>query len=114
MASIRGEPVVLIENVEAGTDAFGAKIYTTRESLVHNVLIAPSQSEDVNTQLSQNGRRIAYTLAIPKGDTHTWEGGSVRFFEALWRVVGIPMQGIDKLIPLDWNKKVQVERIENM
>jgi len=51
-------------------------------------------------------------LAIPKGDTNDWENQEVRFFGERWRVIGMPLQGIDELIPLDWNKKVMVERYE--
>ncbi len=29
-----------------------------------------------------------------------------------WRSFGIPSQGIEDMIPLDWNKKVTVERYE--
>ena len=29
-----------------------------------------------------------------------------------WRVFGMELEGIEQLIPLDWNKKVYVERYE--
>jgi len=51
-------------------------------------------------------------LAIPKGDTNIWEDQEVRFFGERFRVFGKPLQGIDDLIPLEWNKKVTVERYE--
>lgn len=35
-----------------------------------------------------------------------------KFFGADWKVIAIPTEGIEELIPLDWNKKVQVERYE--
>ena len=54
-----------------------------------------------------------YQLGIPKGDNHDWTAGKkVRFFDADWRIIGIPQEGIEIMIPLSWNKQVQVERYE--
>ena len=61
---------------------------------------------------SRTGRKAVYTLAIPKGDTHEWEDQKVIFFGKEWRVFGAELEGIEDLIPLDWNKKVYVERYE--
>ena len=36
----------------------------------------------------------------------------VRFFGEDWRIIELPEEGIEKLIPLQWNKKVRVERYE--
>ena len=49
-----------------------------------NVLVSPTQSDDVVNQLSLTGRKAVYTLAIPKGDENTWENQEVRFF---WRTL---------------------------
>ena len=57
------------------------------------------------------GRRAVYILGLPKGDTHRWEGCRVRFFGEVWRVIGKPTEGIEHLIPLQWNRKVKVESI---
>ena len=51
-----------------------------------------------------------YWLAVPKGDNHHWEDAEVEFFGERWHTVGNPTQGIEDLIPLDWNKKVVVEK----
>ena len=109
---LKGITVVLISKSQTGTDPFGAPVYGTVEKNVNNVLVAPVSSDDAINQLNLTGRKAVYTLAIPKGDTNVWEGHEVRFFNERWRVVGIPTQGIENLIPLDWNKKVQVERYE--
>ena len=77
-----------------------------------NVLIGEPSTEDIATELNLSGKRLAYTLAIPKGDTHTWEGRDVSFWGERFRVIGKPTQGIEYLIPLSWNKKVKVERYE--
>ncbi|KXT73194.1 Phage-associated protein [Streptococcus sp. DD10] len=113
MARIKGITVILIDKVMEGRDDFGHPIYRDVEIEVENVLVAPTSSADnVINQLNLTGRKGTYTLGIPKGDTHTWEGREVRFFGRRWKTVGLPMEGIDHLIPLDWNKKVMVERYE--
>jgi len=109
---IRGIPVVLLSKVQTGVDGFGAPVYEPTEETVNNVLIAPSSAEDIESAVNLTGRKVSYTLAIPKGDTHTWEGCQVRFFGEVWRVVGIPLSGIDANIPGPWNTKVMVERYE--
>lgn len=107
---ICGETVTLIEKRETGRDPFNAPIYEEIETPVENVLIAPTSSEEVLNQQNLSGRIAVYTLAIPKEDTHRWENQKVRFFGETWRVIGKPLQGLEHLIPLDWNKKVQVEK----
>lgn len=110
MGLIKGMTVTLVDKVETGSDPFGSPIYNEREISVENVLVTPTTSEDVIHQLSLTGKKAAYTLAIPKGDNHDWEDKEVLFFGQRWRTFGAVTQGIDELIPLDWNKKVQVER----
>ena len=39
-------------------------------------------------------------------------GKKVSFFGQDWRIIEMPEEGIEWLIPLSWNKKVQVERYE--
>lgn len=108
--SIKGITVTLISKQETGRDPFGEPIYEDVEIEVDNVLISPTTSDDIVNQMTLTGKKAVYTLAIPKGDTNNWEDQEVRFFGEKWRVFGVPLQGIDHLIPLDWNKKVTVER----
>ncbi len=112
MARIKGTTVTLISNREVGRDPFDNPIFEDVEIAVDNVLVKPTSSDDVVNNKDLTGRTAVYTLAIPKGDTNTWENQEVRFFGKRWRVFGIPLQGIEELIPLDWNKKVMVERYE--
>lgn len=109
---LRGITVTLITKQASGTDPFGAPIYTDTAVAVDNVLVAPTSSDDVINQLSLTGRKAVYTLAIPKGDTHTWEDQEVQFFGKRWRVFGMATEGIEDMIPLAWNKKITVERYE--
>lgn len=99
----------MIDNLETGKDPFGNPIYEDKEIEVNNVLVSPTSSDDIVNQLTLTGKKAIYTLAIPKEDTHDWENKKVRFFGKTWRTFGEPLEGIEELIPLDWNKKVTVE-----
>ena len=112
MSKIKGITVTLITKQQTGTDPLGAPIYTDVEIPVENVLVSPTNSDDIITQLNLTGRRAIYTLAIPKKDNNTWENQEVHFFGKRWRVFGKPLEGIKDLIPLDWNKKVTIELYE--
>lgn len=109
---LKGITVTLISKTQAGTDPFGAPIYSDVMTEVDNVLVAPASSDDIVNQMSLTGRKAVYQLAIPKGDEHNWENAEVLFFGQRWRTFGIPLEGIEELIPLAWNKKVMVERYE--
>ena len=112
MVKIHGIPITLIDKQVVSVDPFGSPVVKDVEILVDNVLVAPATTEDVTNQLSLTGKKISYTIGIPKGDTHDWENKEVRFFGKRWKTVGIPLEGIEELIPLEWNKKVMVERYE--
>lgn len=110
MAMIKGITVILYEKTQIGTDAFNRPIYDEKEVEVENVLVAPSTSDDIVTSQDLYGKKAVYTLAIPKGDMHNWLDAKVKFFGQEWKTFGFPLQGIEENIPLDWNKKVMVER----
>lgn len=112
MGLIKGTTVKLISKTKTGTDPFGHPIYQDIVTEVENVLIAPSSTEDITNQLSLTGKKAEYTLGIPKGDRHTWKDCQVEFFGKRWKTIGLPLEGLDHLIPLDWNRKVMVERYE--
>lgn len=112
MIMITGIPVTLVNKKEIGTDPFGAPIYENVEIEVENVLVSPTSTDDIVNHLDLTGKKAVYTLAIPKDDTNNWEDAEVIFFGERWRTFAMPTQGIDHLIPLDWNKKVLVERYE--
>ncbi len=109
---IRGMTVVLYVRTQTGTDAFNAPIYAEHPVEVENVLVGEPTADDIVNSLQLYGKKIAYTLAIPKGDEHDWEDVTVEFFGEKFRTYGGVTQGIEKLIPLSWNKKVKVERYE--
>lgn len=110
MAMMKGITVILLEKRETGRDGFNHPIYEEYPVEVENVLVSPASSEEIVNELNLSGKKAVYTLAIPKGDAHTWEGRRVKFFGQTWQVIGFAIGGIEENIPLDWNKKVTVER----
>jgi len=109
---IKGITVTLINKKEVGKDPFGNPIYDDVEIEVDNVLVSPVSTEDIVHTLELTGKKAVYTLAIPKGDENDWEDAEVIFFNKKWRTFGFVTEGIEHLMPLDWNKKVMVERYE--
>lgn len=112
MALLKGIPVVLITKTVIGKDGFNRDITEDVRETVENVLVAPVSQTDVAVinELAMNGKKAVYQLAIPKGDTHNWEDAEIEFFGERWRSVGMTTQGLEHLIPLQWNKKVLVDR----
>lgn len=109
---MRGVTIILYEKTQTGVDAFNNPVFEENPIEVENVLIGEPSSEDVINEINMSGHRLAYTLAIPKGDKHTWTDCRVNFFGEDFHVFAKPTQGIDHLIPLAWNKKVKVECYE--
>ena len=106
---IRGIPVVLYVRTDTGeTDAFGRAIVTETPVTVENVLVQPLQrTTDVPTEETNiTGEKTSYILGIPKGDTHDWKNARVEFFGETFRTESGEWQGIEALIPLDWNRKI--------
>ena len=111
--SIRGITVTLYNLTQTGRDPLNKPTFEEVPVTVDNVLVAPVSSTEQLETFSLTGRKAVYQLGIPKGDTHEWNAGcKVSFFNADWRIIGIPTEGIEDMIPLSWNKKVRVERYE--
>lgn len=109
---MKGITVTLYGETITGYDEIGTPIIVQTPVEVENVLVAPTSSEDMVTELNLYGKKSVYTLAIPKGDTHDWKNKRVDFFGQSFRTFDEPIKGIDELVPLDWNTKVKVERYE--
>ena len=112
MGRLRGIAVVLYTKNKVREDEFGAPVYEEIPEVVNDVLVGEPEGPDVTDTLNLTGKRLAYTLAIPKGDTHEWRDRKVEFFGRKFRTFGEPVEGIEGMIPLRWNKKVKVERYE--
>lgn len=109
---IQGIIVKLINQVQTGTDEFNRPIYTEVEKYVNDVLVSPTSQEDIINELNLTGKKAIYTLGIPKGDNNQWEDSYVEFFGKRFHVFTPLVKGIDDLVPLRWNGKVMVERID--
>lgn len=110
---MKGVNVILYDRVVTGLDALNHPVYAETAQTVENVLIAPMSTNEILENYNLTGRKAVYQLAIPKGDAHDWTAGKrVDFFGKSWRIIDIPEEGIEDLIPLSWNKKVRVETYE--
>ena len=110
---MKGITITLYDRKKTAVDALNNPVYTETAVSVNNVLVAPVSSTEVLDTFNLTGRKAVYQLAIPKGDTHDWSAGKkVNFFGEDWRIIELAEEGIEKLIPLQWNKKVKVERYE--
>lgn len=108
---MHGVTVYLTKKTQTGVDDFNNPVYRQEDPVaVENVLIGEPTGDEVVEELQLHGKRLAYVLAIPKGDTNEWFNNDVTFFGETFHVYAPPTQGIDHLIPLAWNKKVKVER----
>ena len=105
---LKGITIQLQIKKKTGSDGFGRPVYDIEYVDVENVLVAPASSTDLVTTTDLTGKKAVYTLAIPKGDTHDWNDCVVCFFGKTWKSFGYPIEGIEALIPGEWNKKVMV------
>ena len=111
-AWIKGITVTLYEKVQTGISELNRPIYEETAEEITNVLVAPSSEQEILDTLELTGRRAVYTLGLPKGDAHDWTDKKVSFFGQDFRTIGAPVEGIEALIPLEWNRKVRCERID--
>lgn len=109
---MKGITVTLYEEIQTGVDSFGAPIYSETPVQVGNVLVAPTSTEDMINDQNLYGKMSIYQMALPKGDTHDWRNKKVEFFGQTFHTFDVPVEGIEDLIPLDWDKKVRVEKYE--
>ena len=109
---IQGMTVTLWNKTQIGTDEFNQPVYGWASFNVDNVLVGLPTPEERTEELNTTGKMIAYTLGIPKGDSHEWQDQIVEFFGRKYKTFGIPERGIEANIPLQWHLKVKCERYE--
>ena len=109
---MKGITVTLYEKTQSGTDELNQPKYKTEAVDVANVLVAPVSVSELPQSDDLNGAKEVYQLGLPKGDSHEWYDSEVEFYGMKFRTVGLPIKGIDDLIPLSWNAKVTVARYE--
>lgn len=112
---MKGVSVILKSKTQTGTDAFGQPVYSESDIEVKDVLIGEPSTDDIQNTITKYGKVIAYTLAIPKGDTNEWAKSKVVLpspWNKTFNVIGDAIMGIEENIPLRWNKKVHLERLD--
>ena len=106
---MKTETIKLIVKNSPSENPFGEPIGEETEIEVSGVLIGQPSTEDLTATLQLYGKRIAYVLGIPKGDTNDWTDKEVEFWGQRFRTIGYPETGIQGNIPLSWGKNVKVE-----
>lgn len=103
--------VQLVVKTKEGTDPFGAPIESEEIVDVPGCLVGQPSSDEISQTLEMYGKRIAYVIGVPKGDTNNWIDTEVIIWDEKYRTIGFPETGIQENIPLNWGKNVKVERI---
>ena len=111
---MKGQTVTLFEKTQTGLDLFGQPVYSESQTEVKNVLIGQPTTDDVTTAQDLFGKKIAYMLGIPKGDSHNWIDARIQWTDAYGiehttRSFGFPITGVEANIPGPWHMKVRVE-----
>lgn len=109
---LHGITITLYNKEETGKDAFNIPVYRETPEEVENVIVGQPTSQEIIDTLNLTGKKAVYALGIPKGDTHTWTDRKVSFFGQTFRTIAMPVEGIEDLVPLDWNGKIMVEKYE--
>lgn len=107
-----GETVILIDKLNTGVDAFGAATYEEVEVTVSNVIIGNPSFDAAIAELQLSGKKLAFTLGIPKGDEHNWKDKDVIIRGERFRTYGFPLTQTAENVPGKWNTQVKVERYE--
>lgn len=93
-----------------GSDPFGMPIEKEELIDVPGCLVGQPSSDDITQTMEMYGKKIAYTIGVPKGDTNSWIDTDVIIWGERFRTIGYPETGIPENIPLSWGKNVKVER----
>lgn len=107
---MKGMTVQLVVGTVTGKDPFGNPIETETLVDVADVLVGQPSTDDVTNTIQLYGKKIAYVLGIPKGDTHNWVNTKVYIWGEPYMTIGYPQTGIQSNIPLRWGSNVKVER----
>lgn len=111
---IRGETVVLIEKTQTGVDPMGTPIYEETEAVVDDVCVGSPAADPVTETNDLDGKRCAFVLGIPKGDTHNWSDTVVYIRGEKYKTYGPPLIQTEANVParIPWNTQIKVEHYE--
>lgn len=108
---IHGITVKLYNKVQTGRDALNHPVYETQAEDIDNVIIEPLSAQEISDAMDLTGRKAVYRLCLPKGDDHDWIDKTVEFYGKPFHTIGDIQEWIEDMVPLAWNKKIMVERI---
>ena len=109
---ITGETVTLIQKRVVGTNDFDEPLTVCDVANVEDVLVGQPTSDQAIEELNLYGKRIAYVLGIPKGDTHNWKDCEVIIRGQRFKSYGFPLTQTEANVPGKWNTQVKVEAYE--
>lgn len=107
---MKGMTIQLVKQTLVGYDEFKAPIYSEELVDVEDCLVGIPTADDITNTLALYGKKIEYTVGIPKGDTNDWTDAIVVIWGNRYRTVGYPQTGIQANIPLRWGQNIKVER----
>ena len=102
--------VQLAVKTQTGSDPFGAPIESEELIDVPGCLVGQPSSDDITQTMEMYGKKIAFVVGVPKGDTNIWTDTDVIIWGERFHTIGFPETGITENIPLKWDKNVKVER----
>jgi hypothetical protein len=102
--------VQLAVKTQEGIDPTGAPIESEELIDIPGCLVGQPSSDDITQTMEMYGKKIAYVVGVPKGDTNIWTDTDVIIWGERFRTIGYPETGIQENIPLAWGKNVKVER----
>ena len=106
---IKGEVVLVETRKLSGKNDFGEDIHETNELEVKNVLVCPSQRQDIRDSSRPDGVRLAYTLHFPKGFAMNLKGLRIKVRGEWLNVIGQPTHYTRENTPGWWWMPVEVE-----
>lgn len=107
---MKGETVVLVDQIVTGKDPFGGDVYEENQIVVNDVIIGTPSTDDMISDLSLYGKKLNFVLGIPKGDTNNWEDKTVIIRGEKYKTYGFPLTQTEENVPTRWNTQVKVER----
>lgn len=102
--------IQLAVRTPVGTNPLGEPVYEEEWVDVPGVLVGLPSTTEITNAIEMYGKRIDYTLGIPKGDTHDWVNTDVIIWGDKYATIGYPVTGEQENIPLMWGQNVKVVR----
>ena len=109
---ISGETVTVYTRQLAGVDGFNNNTYSFAEETLNNVIVAPGEPQNETDDSRPDGKRVEYTIYLPKEYTGDLTGGKATVRGRTLNVIGIPKVYTDDNVPMQWNMVVKLEDIE--